>query len=178
MRVEARPDVFAIREAVADNACMTGPADPFDDSLTPKPTDPSNWPSSDEPLDSYELAIEPDGSEAETSEADQAAWPPAYPSAPPTQPTASATAPKQTHGLAIASLVLGIASWVGCWLLFSIPAVICGHLAKNRIQSDPYQTGEGLATAGLILGYINIGLSVLLIGLYVILVIVMVASGG
>jgi hypothetical protein len=61
--------------------------------------------------------------------------------------------------LAITSLVLGIL-WLG-WL-GSAAAVIFGHIAHHQIrESRGQQTGSGLATGGLILGYL--GLTILLI---------------
>jgi hypothetical protein len=64
-------------------------------------------------------------------------------------------APPQTNMLAIASLTLGIL-WLG-WL-GSFAAVIAGHMARRQIAtSNGSQTGNGLATAGLVLGYIGLG---------------------
>ena len=65
-----------------------------------------------------------------------------------------------THTLAIASLIFGILGLVGiCPGLGSIVAVITGGMAQREIQSDPARfTGDGLAKAGLILGWIGIGL--------------------
>jgi hypothetical protein len=72
---------------------------------------------------------------------------------------------QQNSSLAIASLVLGIASWVGLSLLASIPAVITGHMAKNEIkQANGELGGDGMATAGLVAGYANIALSILFFG--------------
>jgi Domain of unknown function (DUF4190) len=70
---------------------------------------------------------------------------------PPPVPAASRPAPSRTSGLAIASLVCSLLSPVTCigWL----PGIICGHLAKARIRRDPSLEGNGLATAGLIIGY-------------------------
>jgi hypothetical protein len=70
--------------------------------------------------------------------------------------------------LAIWSLVLGclgIVLLLGCiGPLFGIPAVICGHLAYSRIKrSGGVLSGEGMALAGLITGYVSIGLSLLFI---------------
>jgi hypothetical protein len=62
---------------------------------------------------------------------------------------------EKTSGLAIASLVLGILSLCGGFLM-GIPAVICGHLAKKRIKLTG-EKGEGMALAGLIIGYCSIG---------------------
>ena len=66
--------------------------------------------------------------------------------------------PPKTSALAIWSLVLGILGIVlslGCiGILFSIPAVICGHMAYSRIKrSTGRLAGEGLALGGMITGY-------------------------
>jgi Domain of unknown function (DUF4190)/DUF1707 SHOCT-like domain len=55
---------------------------------------------------------------------------------------------RPTSGLAIASLVCAILS-------LSIPAVICGHMARTRIR-ETGEGGDGLAIAGLVLGYLGI----------------------
>ncbi len=48
--------------------------------------------------------------------------------------------------------------------LFAIPGVICGHLAYSRIKrSSGALAGQGMALAGLITGYISIGLSIFLV---------------
>jgi hypothetical protein len=76
-------------------------------------------------------------------------------------------AQKKTAGIAITSLVLGILGLVCFGPFAAIPAVICGHVAKSRIRKSAGQLeGEGLALAGLILGYISIGLMVVLLPLY------------
>jgi hypothetical protein len=86
------------------------------------------------------------------------------------QPEPVHTAPVQpkTSGLAIWSLVLGILSLI-CFFIFSaVPAVICGHVAWSRIRrSGGAVTGEGLALAGMITGYIAIALSVVVIPMFV-----------
>lgn len=76
---------------------------------------------------------------------------------------------KKTAGIAITSLVLGIIGLLTIWLcglgmLCAIPAVICGHIGYSRVRkSGGALAGDGMALAGLILGYICIGLLVLLI---------------
>jgi hypothetical protein len=56
---------------------------------------------------------------------------------------------------AIWSLVLALLSFTCGWLLTAIPAVICGHVARSKIRkSGGALAGKGIATAGLILGYI------------------------
>jgi hypothetical protein len=73
-----------------------------------------------------------------------AAWPvPAY------QPPASGT-----NSMAIASMVLGVAEFFTAGLT-AIPAVICGHVARRQMKLSS-QRGDGLATSGLVLGYMAI----------------------
>lgn len=62
-----------------------------------------------------------------------------------------------TSGLAIASLICGLVGLVTCMFVPGIPAVICGHLALNRM-ADPSvnMQGRGMAIAGLIMGYIGV----------------------
>lgn len=69
--------------------------------------------------------------------------PPAFRPAPPAAP--------RTNSYAVASLVCGIAgTMIG---LPAIPAVVLGHMARRRIR-DTGEQGEGLAVAGLVLGYV------------------------
>lgn len=68
-------------------------------------------------------------------------------------------------GLAIASLVLGCLSVVlgplGC-----LPAIVCGHLALRDIQRNPVYGGEGIALAGLIVGYVFLVLLIILVAVW------------
>lgn len=67
----------------------------------------------------------------------------------------------QTSNLATVSLVSGVLGWTLLPLAGSIVAVITGHMAKNEIRRSGGQlAGDGLATAGLVLGYLNLGLGV------------------
>ena len=65
---------------------------------------------------------------------------------------------KETSTAAIISLVFGIIGITATWWLFAIPsiiAIIAGHIAKSNINdSNNNLAGRGLATAGLVLGYI------------------------
>ncbi len=65
---------------------------------------------------------------------------------------------RRTDGQAVASLVLGIAGIVVCPLVCSIIAIILGGQAKKRIAADPTLEGDGMAKAGVILGWIGVGL--------------------
>jgi hypothetical protein len=72
------------------------------------------------------------------------AWPvPAY------QPP-----PSGTNSMAIASMVLGVAEFFTAGLT-AIPAVVCGHVARRQMKLTS-QPGDGLATSGLVLGYMAI----------------------
>jgi hypothetical protein len=69
--------------------------------------------------------------------------------------------PRQTSGMAIASLVLGILwiYWIG-----SILALIFGYVAKGEIRRSTQKIeGNGLATAGIVLGWVGVGTLVLVI---------------
>jgi len=90
---------------------------------------------------------------------------PALPPSPSPQPaTPYSAAPKTgTNGLAIASLVCGI---VGCFTITAIVAVVLGFVARNQIEkSGGTQQGSGMALAGIILGFVWIGLGFIELGL-------------
>ena len=59
-----------------------------------------------------------------------------------------------TNSLARASLVLGVAEFFTMGLT-AIPAIICGHMAKHEMRQTG-QRGDGLATSGLVLGYMAV----------------------
>lgn len=63
----------------------------------------------------------------------------------------------QTDGKATGSLILGILSLFFCFsILAGIPAVILGHMSRKNIrQSMGRLKGDGMALAGLIMGYIS-----------------------
>ncbi len=73
------------------------------------------------------------------------AWPvPAYQPPP----------PSGTNSMAIAAMVLGVAEFFTAGLT-AIPAVVCGHIARRQMKLTS-QRGDGLATSGLVLGYMAI----------------------
>lgn len=73
------------------------------------------------------------------------------------------TPSSSTNTMAVVSLVSGIASWLGIPLLGAIAAIITGHMARSQIrQSHGMEEGDGLAVAGLVLGYLNLVLSCVL----------------
>jgi hypothetical protein len=72
--------------------------------------------------------------------------------------------------MAIISLVAGILGFTFFPLLGSIVAVITGPMAKKEIaESAGSLNGEGMAQAGLVLGWIGIALSVIGICVFVLI---------
>ena len=81
----------------------------------------------------------------------------------------------RTNSLAITSLICGIAQFM-FGPLATIPAVVCGHVARNQIRRTGEQ-GAGMALAGLILGWIGVGFTVLVV-IAAILLVAAVSSGS
>ena len=72
-----------------------------------------------------------------------------------------------TNQSARLSMWLGIVSVFGGVIITSIPAIVFGHLALRQIRaSKGKQHGKGMASAGLILGYIITIASLILIGCF------------
>lgn len=86
---------------------------------------------------------------------------------PPPRPAVPQTVPR-TPSVAIWSLILAVLSFTCGWLFTAIPAVICGHIARAKIRNASGALGgRGIATAGLILGYIALVLGIMGIPLLV-----------
>jgi hypothetical protein len=69
-----------------------------------------------------------------------------------------------TSSLAVVSLVFGILSWCLLPFIGALVAIICGHLARGEIRRSPLDNrveGDGMAVAGLVLGYVQLALCVL-----------------
>jgi hypothetical protein len=74
-----------------------------------------------------------------------------------------------TSPLAIASLVSGILGWTLLPVLGSIVAVVTGHMARAEIRRAGGRLGgDGLAVAGLVLGWLSI--ATVIVGIAVLLV--------
>jgi hypothetical protein len=95
--------------------------------------------------------------------------PPSYGYPPPAPPT---------NGLAIASLVLSLLGLVGILpLLGTVLGLIFGYSARNQIvQSRGMQSGEGLARAGIIIGWITLGIWAL--GICLVIIFGVAVPGG
>jgi len=85
----------------------------------------------------------------------------------------------QTSGFAIASLICSIAGWFLVPFIGGVLGVIFGHIARREIrQSQGWKSGDGLALAGLIIGYIHITLVVLAVAALILLAIVFAANSN
>jgi hypothetical protein len=72
--------------------------------------------------------------------------------------------PLPLNSMAVVSFILGLTSYFMIPVLGAIGAVITGHLAKQEMKTKPYTySGEGFATAGLILGYAHLALTMITI---------------
>jgi hypothetical protein len=80
----------------------------------------------------------------------------------------------QDDAKAIVSMILGILSLAGLGILAGIPAIILGSIARKNIRASGGRiSGKGMATAGVVLGWISCGLMVVVV---VIMVLVFAAS--
>ncbi len=69
-----------------------------------------------------------------------------------------------TSGKAIASLVCSAAGLMVCFFVGQIAGIVLGHIARSEIeQSQGQLTGEGLATAGIIIGWVGIAIDLLIL---------------
>ncbi|MBS1840693.1 MAG: DUF4190 domain-containing protein [Acidobacteria bacterium] len=102
-----------------------------------------------------------------------AAVPPVYQQSPDAQPPIAGDAysagpfasPPQTSGKATGSLIAGIAAYVVAPFVGAIVAIVLGHMGLSEIKKSAGRLkGEGMAIAGLVLGYLQFaGLPVILI---------------
>ncbi|MGD0241711.1 MAG: DUF1707 and DUF4190 domain-containing protein [Streptosporangiaceae bacterium] len=84
--------------------------------------------------------------------------------------------PASTNSLARASLVLGVAEFFTMGLT-AIPAIICGHMAKKELRQTG-QRGDGLATSGLVLGYMAVIFWGVLIALSIVAAMISATGAG
>jgi hypothetical protein len=80
----------------------------------------------------------------------------------PVPPTVRAA--PQTSGLAIGSLVSSVLGIFMCFFVGQIVGIVLGHMARKEIRASQGRiTGDGLATAGIITGWVGIVLDVLIV---------------
>ena len=98
---------------------------------------------------------------------------PAY--APPVVYSQYAVAPSRPYNAwAIVSICFAASTVIGTWCLGGLVAVITGHVARSQIKRSGEQ-GSSLALAGLIVGYVSIGLTLAVIAAYIAFFILFIA---
>ena len=116
------------------------------------------------PADEAPLAGETTPRSDSPEEVALAVPPPPPPPEPPRPSVRSIGATAPTNGMAVASLILGIAGLTVVPTIGSVLALILGYMAKRDIRQRPAETtGEGLATAGIVMGWIGVVLTVLVV---------------
>lgn len=75
------------------------------------------------------------------------------------QPGYGYPAPRRTNALAVAAMIVGILwlYWIG-----SVLALVFGYVARAQIKRSG-EAGNGMALAGIVLGWIGVGIFVLLV---------------
>lgn len=75
---------------------------------------------------------------------------------------------------AIVSICFACSTVIGTWCFGGLIAIITGHIARHQIKQTS-EAGGSLALAGLIVGYVAIGLTVAFITLYILFFVLMFA---
>jgi Domain of unknown function (DUF4190) len=84
--------------------------------------------------------------------------------------------PRKTNSLALTSMIVSICSVALCPIV-GIVGAIMGHKAKAQIRATG-EDGDGMATAGIIVGWVVFGLFIAFIVVYAIIIGVVAANGG
>ena len=66
-----------------------------------------------------------------------------------------------SNGTAIAAFVLAILSIP--FPILTIPAIVCGHIGLSHSRKTLGHTGQGLAVAALVIGYITVAIWLLIV---------------
>ena len=73
----------------------------------------------------------------------------------------AALTPLPSSSLATVSMVMGILGFTFLPLVATIVALITGYAARKETRSvPPRASGDGMATAGIVMGWIQVGLAV------------------
>lgn len=71
---------------------------------------------------------------------------------------------RPTNALAIASVICSAASWVVAPLFAAIIGVVLGHMARKQLrEGGGAESGDELAVAGLVIGYVHLAFTLLLL---------------
>lgn len=93
----------------------------------------------------------------------------------PGYPAPGYAAARPSSGLALASMICGIAGivivpfsfWIFVPLLVPIAAIVLGHMALAQLKQRPDLGGKGMAIAGLVMGYVPLAAALAMIVLMV-----------
>ncbi|MEV4758993.1 DUF4190 domain-containing protein [Micromonospora sp. NPDC049559] len=134
---------------------------------------PEAQPAAAYPDPTYQISGQPAGAEAQPASAYPTSGYPAsgypaygYPTTPVNPPT---------NGMAIASLVLALVGIASC--ITAPVGAILGHIARRQIR-ERGEGGDGMALAGIIIGWILTGLLGLLIAFYVVIIVLAINSSS
>lgn len=90
------------------------------------------------------------------------------------QATPAVSSAKPTPGMAIASLILGLISFITCGIFMAVPGLILGYSGRKQIDTNPAKFGgRGIAVAGIVINWISIIFNIL-----VFLAIILIALFG
>ena len=77
---------------------------------------------------------------------------------------------------AVVALVLSVVGLMMCGLCTAVPGVIMANTALGTTKQYPGHPDQGLAKAAQIVGWITIGLWILIIGFYLLMFVVVIAA--
>jgi hypothetical protein len=86
----------------------------------------------------------------------------------PVAPVYVAPVAAPTNTLAVVSMIFGIAGWVVLPVIGALVAVITGHISLGQLKRGS-EGGKGMAVTGVVLGWVQLGLTVLFVGFWVLL---------
>jgi hypothetical protein len=72
----------------------------------------------------------------------------------------------RTDGYAIASIACSAVAFFGAFIIGSILGIVFGKMAQTRLAADPTVGGEGLAQAGIILGWVGLAIGAVFLMLF------------
>lgn len=157
---------------------MPGSTQPVPESFGAEPAgsgsaDPGRTESFEQPG-----ATQPYGQAGMDTPYEQQGSPAAYgPPGAPAAPQYGYAPPLPKNDLGVWALVTGILSYVMCPLLLGIAAIITGTMSR-RAADEGLANNRGMGTAGLVLGWVNVALSILGIVFFVFVLGAGLIAGG
>lgn len=85
--------------------------------------------------------------------------------------------PPPLDAVSLLSLIFGVLG-ILCIQLFSLPAVVCGHIGLKRANEAPgNSTNKGFAIAGIITGYLGLAILLVIIIFYGAVILIGISDG-